>query len=79
MNFFGKPVVSRVKIGELFPSKERFGLANYARDTTKIKKSRPWWMGKAVSQFGIHGGKGKIKEGGVWEIVRSHIEKRQQR
>ncbi|RDW82539.1 hypothetical protein BP6252_03651 [Coleophoma cylindrospora] len=76
MNSFGKPVVSRVKIGELFPSKARFGLANYSRDTTKINKSRPWWMGKAVGEFGIHGGKGKIKEGGVWEIVRSHIEKR---
>ncbi|KAL3427448.1 hypothetical protein PVAG01_00957 [Phlyctema vagabunda] len=71
---FGKARVSRAKIQDLFPIKERFGLANYGRDTTRLNASRPWYLGKAVRQFGIHGGKGRIKQGGIWEIVQKKID-----
>jgi len=75
MNFIGKPRVTRVKMAELFPVNERFGLATYARDTKYVNAERPWWMGKAVRQFGITGGAGRIREGGVWENVAASIQK----
>lgn len=76
MNVIGKARVSRIKVSELFPVRRRFGLANFARDTDAINAKRPWWMGKAVKQFGVHGGTGTVKEGGVWENVEKCIRRR---
>ncbi|KAE8443534.1 hypothetical protein EG329_001774 [Mollisiaceae sp. DMI_Dod_QoI] len=75
MNFIGKPRVARVKVAELYPVKERFGLANYGRDTEKANEKRPFWMGKAVRIFGVHSTKSQVKESGVWENVKANIEK----
>lgn len=76
MNFIGKPRVSLVKVAELRPVKERFGLVNYARDTKEMNSKRPWWMTRAVRQFGVHGGT-RIKEGtGIWDNIARTIEKR---
>src|SRR6266487_1975598 len=57
MNFIGKPRVTRVKVSDLRPVNQRFGLSNYARDAKEANAKRPWWMGRAVSQFGVHSGR----------------------
>jgi hypothetical protein len=69
MNFIGKPRVSRVHIAELRPTKQRFGIVNYVRDTKEINESRPWWMGRAVRVFGVHSGTGKVREGEAWANI----------
>jgi hypothetical protein len=75
MNFIGKPRVTRMKVTDLYPVKERLGVANYARDTTKINAERPWWMGKAVRQFGVHSGRSKVMGGEIWKNVESVLQK----
>lgn len=75
MNFIGKPRVARVNLSELRPVKERLGFANFARDTTKANAKRPWWMGSAQRQFGVHNEKSGIVKGEVWEIVAKSIAK----
>ncbi|RFU32573.1 hypothetical protein B7463_g3769, partial [Scytalidium lignicola] len=77
MNFIGKPRMNKMKVGELYPVKERFGLANYARDTREANTKRPWWLGKAVRLFSINGSPGRIREKGVWENIATSINKRQ--
>ena len=76
MNFVGKPRVARVKVIELHQVKERFGQANYARDTKAINEKRPWWMGKAVGQFGVHSNTKRIMGGEVWNNIARAIAKR---
>lgn len=75
MNFIGKPRVSRMKVSEVYPTKERFGLANYARNTDEINSTRSWWMGKVPRQFGIHGSRSKIMGGEIWNNVSKSIAK----
>jgi len=77
MNFIGKPRVTRVKAGDLYATKERMGFANYCRDTTELNTKRPWWMGKAIRQFGVHNEKSGIMDGQVWENVAKSIAKNQ--
>ncbi|TVY82452.1 hypothetical protein LSUE1_G004246 [Lachnellula suecica] len=79
MNFLGKPRVARMKIADLYPVRERFGLANYARDTTTVNANRRWWMGKAVRQFGVHTGKGHVVGGGVWKNIEATVARRNER
>jgi len=74
MNFIGKPRVTRMKVTELYPVKDRLGMANYARDTTNINAERPWWMGKAVRQFGVHSGRSKVMGGEIWRNVESVLQ-----
>ncbi|KAF4629197.1 hypothetical protein G7Y89_g8948 [Cudoniella acicularis] len=76
MTVLGRPRVTRMKVTDLYPVKERFGLANYARNTKEINAKRPWWMGKAVRQFGVHSGRSQIMGGQVWENIQAGIEKR---
>ncbi|RQM08827.1 hypothetical protein DH86_00002964 [Scytalidium sp. 3C] len=76
MNFIGKPRMNKMKVGELYPVKERFGLVNYARDTTEVNTKRPWWLGKAVRAFSINSNPGRIREKGVWENIAKSINKR---
>ena len=76
MNFIGKPRVSLVRAADLNAVKERFGMVNYTRERKEINSKRPWWMGGAVRQFGIHGGT-HLKDGsGVWENISRTIAKR---
>jgi hypothetical protein len=76
MNFIGKPRVSLVKAADLHAVKELFGMVNYARDTKEINSKRPWWMGGAVRQFGVHGGT-HLKDGnGIWKTIAQNIAKR---
>lgn len=76
MNLVGKPIVTRVKAGELYPTKERFGLANYAHDTKRAGGKRPLWAGKPVRQFGVHGSRGRIPESGVWDNIAMVLKRR---
>jgi hypothetical protein len=76
MNFVGKPRVTRVKISELYPVKERFGMANYARDTELINSKLPWYFPKTVGQFGVHSNTSKIMGGTVWEHIAKRISKK---
>ncbi|KAL5327655.1 hypothetical protein ACEPPN_005356 [Leptodophora sp. 'Broadleaf-Isolate-01'] len=75
MNFIGKPRVARVKVGDLRAVKERFGFANYCRDTKLLNSKRSWWMGKAVRQFGVTNEKSGVMGGEVWENVAKGIAK----
>ncbi len=74
MNFIGKPRVIRLKLADLHPVTQRFGMANYARDTKLINSKRPWWMGSAVRQFGVHRNTRKIMEGEIWGNIAKRIE-----
>jgi len=76
MNFLGKPRLSRLKVSDLRPGKERFGLGNYARNTAEINTKRPWWMGKAVRLFGVYGNSENVRETDIWEHVAAAISKR---
>jgi hypothetical protein len=76
MNFVGKPRVARMKVADLYPVNERFGLANYARDTREVNAKRPWWMGKAVRQFGVHTSHGHAVGGEAWKNIAATIAKR---
>ncbi|KAH7327179.1 hypothetical protein BKA65DRAFT_554739 [Rhexocercosporidium sp. MPI-PUGE-AT-0058] len=77
MNFIGKPRVTRVKAGDLRAVKERFGFANYCRDTKVLNSKRPWWMGKAVRQFGVTNERSGVMGGEIWENVAKGIKKNQ--
>jgi hypothetical protein len=79
MNFLGKVRVSRMKVTELYAIRERFGLANYARDTQPINARRAWWKGKVVRQFGVHVGRSKILGGEVWKNVAVAISRNSKR
>lgn len=77
MNFFGRPRISAVRMGDIRRVKERFGMVNYVRDTKETNPKRPWWMGNAVKRFGVHGGVGlKGPNAGVWENIAKTIARR---
>jgi hypothetical protein len=76
MNFIGKPRINIVRAADLYATRERFGMVNYVRDTKELNSKRPWWLGRAVRQFGVHGGT-PIKNGsGIWENIARTIGRR---
>lgn len=75
MNFIGKPRISLVRAADLYPVRERFGMVNYARHTKNLNSKRPWWMGKAVRQFGVHGST-RLRDGEIWENIARKVAKR---
>jgi hypothetical protein len=75
MNLIGKPRVTRLKVADLHPAKERFGMANYARDTKLINSKLPWYFPPAVRQFGVHSNTSKIMGGEVWNNIAKRISK----
>ena len=76
MNFIGKPRVARLRVSDIYPVKERFGYVNYARDTEAINSKLPWYLPKAVRQFGVHSNTSKIMGGAVWENIMKRISKK---
>jgi len=77
ISLIGKPRTTAIRIGELQRARERFGMVNYIRETKVINSKRPWWMGKAVRQFGVHGGVAmKDPNSGIWENIARSIAKR---
>lgn len=83
MNFAGKPKVARMKLSEIYPTRKRFGLVNYARrDIDKVDKGRKWWMPRSVGAFGVHNEKANVREkvvSTVWENVKVALEKNRRR
>ncbi|KAH6672176.1 hypothetical protein B0J14DRAFT_655067 [Halenospora varia] len=75
MNLLGKAQVARMKVTDLYPVRERFGMVNYARDTREINSKRKWWMPPAVRQFGVHSGRSRIMGGEVWDNIAAIISK----
>jgi hypothetical protein len=73
MNFVGRPRVTRLKVGDIHPVKRRFGVTNYARDTTQVNAKRAWWMGRAKAEFGIHSNTDAIMKGEVWREIEKAI------
>lgn len=72
ISFFGRPRVNKVVVGDLYPAKSTFGIANFARDTMAIDAKRPWWLGKSVSAFSLSAEEGNSREKGLWtNIVKS--------
>ncbi|KAH8669718.1 hypothetical protein BGZ60DRAFT_528190 [Tricladium varicosporioides] len=69
MNLLGKAQVARMKVTDLYPVRERFGMVNYARDTKEINSKRKWWMPPAIRQFGVHSGRSRIMGGEVWDNI----------
>lgn len=53
MSFIAKPRYSTMQAGELFPARQRLGVVNYVRDTSKENASRKWYMYRAVGKFYI--------------------------
>lgn len=82
MGVIFKPRVSHVRISDLKPERERFGLINYTRDTTKENAQRKWWMFRAVGGFRIEDetttGPTGSKTKWLWEIVAKQIRQRAQ-
>ncbi|CAD6501037.1 BgTH12-06737 [Blumeria graminis f. sp. triticale] len=76
MNIFGKPRVSRAKVKDIYAIQRRFGMVNFVRDTSLLKKSKAWWKVKAVDQFGVHGRDSGFLNGEVWNLIRKNIEKK---
>jgi hypothetical protein len=76
MNFIGKPRVTRLQVSDIYPVKERFGFANYARDTEAINSKLPWYQPKPVRQFNVHSNTNKIMSGAVWENIKKRISKK---
>ena len=76
MNFIGFPRVTRVNATDLRPVRERFGMVNYARDMRELDKKRPWWSGRAVRQFGVHGGDKIRGNPDAWDDILKTIARR---
>lgn len=47
------PRVTFVKLADLKPVKQRFGLVNYARDVTQENRERKWYQYRAIGKFMI--------------------------
>jgi len=79
LSFIGAPRRTIVRIADLYPVSQRFGLVNYARDTTFLNTMRPWWTGKLARQFGVHSGQKFKSDPGVWDDVARVISKHKNR
>lgn len=75
MTPIGIPRITLMKVSDLHPVSQRFGMVNYVRDTAALNKERPWWMGKAIRQFGVHGGDILKDSQGAWNDIQRAIMK----
>lgn len=51
MSAIGKPRYSNLKAGDLIPTRKRFGIINYERDTAAENATRRWYNFRAVGNF----------------------------
>jgi hypothetical protein len=51
MSAIGKPRYSNLKAGDLVPTRKRFGIINYERDTAAENATRRWYNFRAVGNF----------------------------
>ncbi|KAK4218841.1 hypothetical protein QBC37DRAFT_437121 [Rhypophila decipiens] len=78
LSFIGKPRTSTLTVGDLKPTRKRWGMVNYERDTTAANAERKWWRFRAVGEFNIQGVTEKKlpRSGWVWRIVNEVVGKR---
>jgi hypothetical protein len=77
ISLIGKPRVSSMMIADLKPTKQRFGLVNYMRDTKAVNAQRNWYMYSAVGKFHIPSQPGKdAKDAGIWDDLAAIIARR---
>lgn len=76
MTFIGRPRINLVRATDLRPMRERFGMVNYVRDTTEANSKRPWWMGRAVGKFGMHGSTTLRPGSEVWDNITKGLAKK---
>jgi hypothetical protein len=62
-----------VGVADLHPVRSRFGITNYSRGAKDEEMKRPWWAARPIKQFAILAGRGRSREGGVWEDVAKSI------
>lgn len=77
MSFIGKPRVSGLTVGDLVPTRQRFGLVNYLRgDVREENARRKWYMFRAVGKFNVTpGGERRVGGGFVWGEVETVVER----
>ncbi|KAI1358987.1 hypothetical protein F5Y08DRAFT_320681 [Xylaria arbuscula] len=76
MSFIAKPRTSLVRLSELKPVNERFGLVNMVRDTTAENARRKWYMFRAVDKFYIPPETGSRRR--LWSLLwEKHATRRQ--
>ncbi|KAK7983762.1 hypothetical protein PG990_012473 [Apiospora arundinis] len=74
MSVIAKPRVSKVKLSDLRPANQRFGIVNYVRDTTAENATRKWYNFSAVGKFNVqHNKSPRVR--GIWEEVATMIAK----
>ncbi|KAM7194508.1 hypothetical protein V8F33_007218 [Rhypophila sp. PSN 637] len=78
LSFIGKPRTSTLTVGDLKPTRKRWGMVNYERDTTAANAERKWWRFRAVGEFNIQGATEKKlpRSGWAWRIVNEVVGKR---
>ncbi|KAH8899221.1 hypothetical protein GQ53DRAFT_758462 [Thozetella sp. PMI_491] len=77
LNLIGKPRVSHTTVGDLRPTRRRFGIVNYERDTAAEAARRRWWQLRAVGAFNIQPGmQDRLKTGWVWKEMAEGIGRR---
>lgn len=71
MSFIGKPRVSSLTVGDLVPTRQRFGLVNFQRTDGEAENvRRKWYMFRAVQKFHVPpGGEKRVPNGFVWEEI----------
>ncbi|KAK0729011.1 hypothetical protein B0T21DRAFT_413120 [Apiosordaria backusii] len=77
LSLTGTPRHSSMMLSDLKPTKQRFGMVNFERDTAALNKKRKWWRWKAVGRFNIQEGNEKnCRAGWVWRDVAEGIRAR---
>ena len=73
MSFFGRPRVTRLKIGDLKESRGRLGVANLARKAPPLNPGRSWLARKPLTEFFVSKAGGRKRLDGVWRSVLENI------
>lgn len=84
MSAIGKPRYSTLRAADLIPTRRRFGVVNYTRDTAAENAGRKWYNFHAVGQFHIRDGaarkvryqKKTLVEAWIWDAIKDKIAKR---
>ncbi|CAP69251.1 uncharacterized protein PODANS_1_9170 [Podospora anserina S mat+] len=74
LSLTGTPRHSSMMLSDLKPTRERFGMVNFTRDTTAVNEKRKWWRWRAVGRFNIQEGNEKnCRAGWVWKDIAEGI------
>ncbi|KAK4178639.1 hypothetical protein QBC36DRAFT_208845, partial [Triangularia setosa] len=77
LSLTGTPRHSSMMLSDLKPTKQRFEMVNFTRDTKGLNDKRSWWRWRAVGRFNIQEGNEKnCRAGWVWRDVAEGIRAR---